>query len=199
VERVPADRGAVVAANQLASLDSALIAVFCPRPVYWMSKIELFEVPLLDDVLSWVGSFPIHRGAADRDGLRHACELVRAGHVVGVHLEGTRQKFGYPGEMKGGGLWIALRERAPVIPCGIESFQWSLRSRRSCAVVWGDPIALDGLPRGREGLGRATDLVVPEIVRLWRLAGEAVAAGLPPELPDGSRRSGRILVENGHP
>jgi hypothetical protein len=27
-------------------------------------------------------------------------------------------------------------------------------------------------------------------VRLWRLAGEAIAAGFPEQLPDGSRRSG---------
>jgi 1-acyl-sn-glycerol-3-phosphate acyltransferase len=192
-ERLPAGSGgAVVAANQLAALDSVLISVFFPRPIYWMSKVELFEEPVLGTMLEWTGSFPIRRGSPDREGLRHACDGVRAGHVVGVHLEGTRQRFGYPGEMKGGALWIALRERVPVIPCGIESFQWSLQNRRRCAVVWGDPIETDGLPRGREGLTRAMDLVVPEIVRLWRLAGEAVTEGFPDTLSDGARRSGWV-------
>ena len=198
-ERLPTGGGgAVVAANQLAALDSALISLFFPRPIYWMSKVELFEEPLLRPMLEWTGSFPIRRGAADREGLRRACNIVRTGHVVGVHLEGTRQRFGYPGEMKAGALWIALREGVPIIPCGIESFQWSLQNRRRCAVVWGDAIETDQLPRGREGLAQALELVGPEVVRLWRLAGEAVAKGFPESLSDDACRSGWVRPAEAH-
>ena len=49
---------------------------------------------------------------------------------------------------------------------------------------------LDDLPRNRKGYAQAAERVGAEIVRLWRLAVEASAAGLPPALPDGSRRSG---------
>ena len=49
---------------------------------------------------------------------------------------------------------------------------------------------LDDLPRNRRGYSQATEIVGAEIVRLWRQAAEAAAAGLPAELPDGAKRSG---------
>jgi 1-acyl-sn-glycerol-3-phosphate acyltransferase len=84
---------------------------------------------------------------------------------------------------------IAMQEGAPVIPCAVDTFGWSPRNRRRCAVVWGEPIAIDDLPRNRKGYAEAAERVGAEIVRLWRQAAEAAAAGLPPELPDGTRRT----------
>jgi hypothetical protein len=49
---------------------------------------------------------------------------------------------------------------------------------------------VEDLPRNRKGYAEAAQRVGAEIVRLWRLAVEACAAGLPEELPDGARRSG---------
>jgi hypothetical protein len=49
---------------------------------------------------------------------------------------------------------------------------------------------IDDLPRNRKGYAAAGDRVGEEIVRLWRQAVAASEAGLPPELPDGTRRSG---------
>ena len=38
----------------------------------------------------------------------------------------------------------------------------------------------------------AGEIIGEAILRLWRQAGEAVAAGLPPELPDGTPR-GKVI------
>jgi len=38
------------------------------------------------------------RGEGDRDALRRSREVVREGGLVCVHIEGTRQRLGYPGE-----------------------------------------------------------------------------------------------------
>jgi 1-acyl-sn-glycerol-3-phosphate acyltransferase len=188
LDRVPLEGGGVVAANHFSGIDHPLIGGFCPRPIYFLAKAELFEVPLVGDFLHWIGTFPVRRGIGDRDALRWARKLVREGKLVGVHVEGTRQRFGHPGPVQTGGLMIALQEGAPVIPCAVDTFGWSLTNRRRCAVVWGEPLDLTHLPRNREGYGRAAEIVGGEIVRLWRLAAEAAAAGLPPELPDGARR-----------
>jgi len=190
VERVPRDGGAVIAANHFSGIDHPLIGVFCPRPIYFLAKAELLQIAGLGPLLRWLGVFGVRRGEGDRDALRRARELVRDGELVGVHLEGTRQRFGHPGPMHHGGLMIAMQEGAPVIPCGLDTFRWSPRNRRKCALVWGEPMRLDDLPRNRKGYAEATERVGGEIVGLWRLAAEAAVAGLPEELPDGSRRSG---------
>jgi len=190
VDRVPLEGGGVVAANHFSGIDHPLIGGFCPRTIYFLAKAELLGVPVVGAALQALGVFGVRRGEGDRDALRHARELAREGNLVGVHLEGTRQRFGHPGQMQPGGLMIAMQEGVPVIPCGIDTFGWSPRNRRKCAVVWGEPMRVDDLPRNRKGYAEATERVGAEIVRLWRLAAEASAAGLPSELPDGARRSG---------
>jgi 1-acyl-sn-glycerol-3-phosphate acyltransferase len=156
---------------------------------YFLAKSELFEIPVLGEALAWMGVISIRRGESDRDALRSAREHVRNGDVVCVHIEGTRQRLGYPGTIQTGGLMIAMQEGAPVVPLGLDTFGWSVKNRRRCALVFGEPIELDHLPRNRVGYVQAGELVREEMVRLWRLAAEAAAAGLPPVLPDGTPRN----------
>jgi 1-acyl-sn-glycerol-3-phosphate acyltransferase len=192
LDRVPASGGAVLAANHFAAIDPPLIGSFSKRAVCWMMKEELLDIPLAGELLTFTGAFPIRRGGRDRDALRTACELVADGHVVGVFVEGTRQRFGYPGPVQLGALTIALRTRAPVVPCGVESFRWSLQNRRSCAVVFDEPISFDDVPANGRGARLAAERLEARILHAWRLAAGAVAAGLPPSLPDGSRREGWV-------
>jgi 1-acyl-sn-glycerol-3-phosphate acyltransferase len=190
VERVPLEGGGVVAANHFSGIDHPLVGAFSPRMMYFLAKAELLEIPVVGHSLRGLGVFGVRRGEGDREALRKARQLVHDGHLVAVHLEGTRQRFGHPGPMQPGGLMIAMQEGAPVVPCGLDTFGWSPTNRRKCAVVWGEPMRLDDLPRNRKGYAEASERVGAEIVRLWRLAAEACAAGLPPELPDGAKRSG---------
>ena len=120
LDRVPLEGGLVVAANHFASVDHPLIGIFSPRAIYYMAKKELLDMPIIGELLIWTGAFPVKRGVADREALREARRLVREGHTVGVHIEGTRQKFGYPGEVKLGGMMIAMQEGVPVIPCAVD-------------------------------------------------------------------------------
>ena len=97
---MPATGGAVLAANHLSAIDHPLLGLHSRRSIFFLSKQELLEKPVVGEVLSWAGVFPVRRGAADREALRRACALVREGHVVGIHPEGTRQRTGHPGEMR---------------------------------------------------------------------------------------------------
>ena len=190
VERVPREGGAVVAANHFSGIDHPLIGVFSPRPLYFLAKAELMEMPGLGSLLRSLGVFGVRRGEGDREALRQAREIVRGGGLVCVHVEGTRQRLGHPGPIHPGGLMIAMQEGVPVIPLGLDTFHWSLRNRRLSAIVWGEPLRVDDLPRNRKGYAEAGERVGEELVRLWRQAVAACEAGLPPELPDGTRRYG---------
>jgi 1-acyl-sn-glycerol-3-phosphate acyltransferase len=157
-----------------------------------MAKAELLELPVVGDILMWTGAFPVRRGVGDRDSLRLAREIAGDGHLVGVFVEGTRQKLGYPGEVLPGAMMIALQEGVPIIPCGVYSFGWTRKNHMPCAIVWGEPMGLSAMPRSGRGYKRAAELVGDELRHLWRQAGEAAAAGFPEKLPDGARRSGPI-------
>ena len=191
-ERVPATGGGVVAANHLSAIDPPLVGALSPRTIYYMTKAELLEMPVVGDVLMWTGAFPVRRGEGDRDSLRLARDIAGEGHMVGVFVEGTRQKFGYPDGVLPGAMMIALQEEVPIVPCGVYSFGWSRKNRMPCAVVWGEPIDLGPIPKSGRGYRRAAELVGDELRHLWRQAAGAISAGFPETLPDGARRSGPV-------
>ena len=190
VERIPETGGLLLAANHFSGIDHPLIGVFVPRPVYFMAKAELFEIPVFGELLDWTGTFPVRRGEVDRDALRTARTVMREGRILALHVEGTRQRLGYPGPLQLGGLSLAILDDVPVVPCAVDTFRWSPTNRKRCAVVFGEPISLAGVGRGRGGSERAGEIVGAEIVRLWRLAIGAVHDGFPPVLPDGALRAG---------
>jgi 1-acyl-sn-glycerol-3-phosphate acyltransferase len=188
-DRMPKAGGAVVAANHFSEVDPAVLGVNSLRTLYYMAKVELLVVPIVGEILRWTGAFAVRRGEGDRDALRVARWAAREGHVVGMFAEGTRQSFGYPGPMHPGAAMVAIQEEVPIVPCGIDTFGWSLKNRRDCCVVWGNPISLEGLPRSGAGYKEGAAIVEQEITRLWRMAAQAVADGFPPALPDGATRS----------
>ena len=191
-ERIPRAGGLVVAANHFATLDPLFVAIFCTRSIYYMAKLELLEVPVAGEILRWLGAFAVKRGEGDRDALRVARWVAAEGHAVGFFMEGTRQKLGYPAPGHPGAAMIAIQEGVPLVPCGIDTFKWSIHNRRPCALVWGEPVDLSGLPRNGRGYKEGARIVDAEIVRLWRQAAQVVVDGFPESNDDGARRAGPV-------
>src|SRR6266571_3220716 len=100
-ERMPETGGAVVAANHFSEVDPAVLGLHSRRTLYYMAKIELLSVPVIGEILRWTGAFAVRRGEGDRDSIRVARWLAREGHIVGMFMEGTRQRFGYPVSLDG--------------------------------------------------------------------------------------------------
>lgn len=188
VERVPSEGGLVFASNHLNAIDPLLLPISCPRTIYLIAKSELLEIPIAGEVLRWLGSFGVRRGESDRDALRVARWVVTEGHAVGFFVEGTRRKLGYPGPGHAGAAMIAIQEGVQVVPCGLDTFQWSFRNPRRCAVVWGNPIDVASLPRNGKGYKEGAAIVDEAILGLWRQAAQAVVDDLPEALPDGALR-----------
>jgi 1-acyl-sn-glycerol-3-phosphate acyltransferase len=192
VDRVPDAGGLVIASNHFSTIDPLFLGIFTRRPIYFMAKLELLEMPVLGEVLRWIGAFAVRRGEGDRDALRVARWLAAQGHAVGFFMEGTRQQLGYPAPGHPGAAMVAIQEDVPVVPCGIDTFGWSMANRRPCALVWGEPIDLSGLPRNGRGYKEGARIVDEAILGLWRQAAHAVVDGFPARLPDGAARCGQL-------
>jgi len=170
--------GVILAANHTSFVDPPLVGSAIERPVHFMAKAELFEIPGLGWIISHTNAFPVRRGAADRRALRTASDLLRQGEVLAVFPEGTRSPDGRlrPGEL-GIGI-IALRSGAPVVPAGITGADRVLPRGvplplpAKLRVRFGKPLHFD------EFAGRAGDRAALEEVA--RRVTRAIAALLPP-------------------
>jgi len=183
-ERVPRHGGAVLAMNHFSWIDPPVYGAACPRRIVFMAKVEAHRVPGLGQLIRSHGTLSVRRGESDREGLRLAREAVRANHLLGMYVEGTRQRGGEPGEAKPGAAMIAMHEGVPIVPAAVYgSDTWLLGNFHPVSVAWGEPIRFDETPRNSKGYRVATAEVEAEIRRLWEFLRDMHAVGRPAGVP----------------
>lgn len=165
-QNVPAQGAAIIASNHLSWADVPLIPAFLKRRVVYMAKEEAFQgkIGLL---VRFFGAFPVKRGEADRQSIRAADELLKAGQILGMFPEGTRSKIHQLGKAHAGLGMVALRSGVPIIPVAIQGSENTFKKfRPRVTITIGEPMLLK--PKGkkitREDIDEATDLV------MWRIA-----------------------------
>ncbi len=168
IDNVPATGGVVYAINHLHWIDIPLVGALSPRTVYFVAKVEAANYPALGAFLRLHGAIPIRRGESDRDAVRRMREEARNGHVVGLFVEGTRQRTGRPGAAQPGAAMVALQEDVPVVPVAIYGTQfWTIGNFKHCSVAFGEPLLFEGLPKGGKGYKEATAVIERRIVELF--------------------------------
>ena len=120
-KRVPRKGGLLILPNHLADFDPILIQTMCRRRIRFMGKSELFKMRVLGPLLRWAGAFPVKRGEPDRDALKKAVRLLKAGEAVCVFPEGQLSEDGKLQDLKPGVGLIAKMADVPVICCGIRN------------------------------------------------------------------------------
>jgi 1-acyl-sn-glycerol-3-phosphate acyltransferase len=155
-DRVPRTGGAVYAINHLHWIDIPVVGVVSPRTVHFVAKVEAVRFPLLGRFIRAHGAIAVRRGEGDRDAVRMMRTAAREGEVVGLFVEGTRQKE-RPGAAQPGAAMVALQEDVPVIPVAVYGTQyWRIGNFAPCSVAFGEPVRFDGLRKGGRGYKEAT-------------------------------------------
>jgi 1-acyl-sn-glycerol-3-phosphate acyltransferase len=179
-DRLPRSGGIVLAMNHFHWIDIPCVGYVCPRHIYYLAKVEAHRVPGLGQVIRGFGTLSVRRGESDRDAVRRMRDVVRGGDVLGVYVEGTRQRSGVPGRAQPGAAMVALQEGVPVICAAIHgSQQWRLGNFAPVSIAWGEPMRFDGLPRGSKGYREASQQIEDELNRLWRWLRDLHEAGRP--------------------
>jgi len=182
-ERVPTVGGAVYAINHLHWVDVPIVGALSPRTVWFVAKAEAANYPLLGGFLRLHGAIAIRRGESDRDAVRRMREAARGGEVVGLFVEGTRQRGGRPGTAQPGAAMVALQEDVPVIPVAVYGTQfWKIGNFAPCSVAFGEPVLFEGLPRNGRGYKEATADIERRIHALFDWLAGVHAQGRPPGL-----------------
>ena len=115
------------------------------------------DFPVLGRFVRWHGTIGVRRGESDREAVRLMRRAARDGRVVGLFVEGTRQKTGRPGPAQPGAAMVAMQEDVPVVPVAVYGTQfWRIGNFAPCSVAFGEPLRFEGLPKGGKGYKEAT-------------------------------------------
>jgi 1-acyl-sn-glycerol-3-phosphate acyltransferase len=120
-ENIPTRGGAIIVANHVSNWDPFVLGGASPRKVYFMAKKELFKFKPLAFLLQAWGAFPVERGGADRQALETALRLLRQGKLIGIFVEGGRNRTGSAGMLtpQPGAAMLALKAGVPIIPIAL--------------------------------------------------------------------------------
>jgi 1-acyl-sn-glycerol-3-phosphate acyltransferase len=168
LENVPKTGGAVYAINHLHWIDIPLTGLLSPRTVWFVAKAEAANYPVAGAFLRMHGAIAIRRGESDREAVRRMRDEARAGHVIGLFVEGTRQKSGRPGVAQPGAAMVGMQEDVPIIPVAIYGTQfWKPGNFRRCTVAFGEPLHFEHLPKNGKGYREATAVIERRIHELF--------------------------------
>jgi 1-acyl-sn-glycerol-3-phosphate acyltransferase len=163
-ENVPLAGPLILMINHVDAIDPFIVVGVFPRPVTPMSKIEVFDVPLIGFLAKAYGAFPVRRGQADTRALRQALQVLTEDGVLLIAPEGTRSPTYSLQQGKEGMALIAARSGAPLIPVAITGTQhagryWRRLRRAPVRITIGEPFTLDagGAPLRRPLLRAMTD------------------------------------------
>ena len=171
-ENMPADGSVILAANHRSNWDPPFLATYLDRPVSYMAKQELFEVPGLGWAITRCHSFPVKRGAADRGAIKAALQALKNGSCVGLFPEGTRSKDGRLHKAEAGVALIAAMAKAPVIPAAIIGTDHIFSHGGilpQLTVVYGKPLFFEGQHHDKAELQAFSQKIMDEIARMINL------------------------------
>lgn len=118
-DRVPRQGSLIIVSNHASYLDPPLLSNAVCRPVAFMAKEELFQVPVLKQIIQLYGAYPVKRGSSDRSALRATETALAQGWAVGIFLNGTRTPDGRIPHPHLGAALIAARTQTPLLPVAL--------------------------------------------------------------------------------
>ena len=171
-ERMIQSGPVILAMNHQSYLDPPLAGSTCNRPIYFLARRTLLDVPLLGPVLPKLNVIPVNQEGVDRSAIKTVIRVLLAGNGVLVFPEGSRTVDGNLQAAEPGLGLIIAKTLAPVVPMRIFGAHEALprgggklRFARITIVV-GQPIHFtheDVGEGGKDVYGRLTQRVMDSI------------------------------------
>ncbi len=193
-DHVPSSGAVILAANHIGVIDGPLLAIFAPRPVHALTKVEMFS-GALGRFLHGAGQIPLDRFHADVRAVRTGIRTLRAGAALGIFPEGARGA-GDLERFHRGAAYFALVTGAPIVPVVLLGTRdpgghtGSLPSKGArLDLVFGAPFEVECVPwpRTRERVATVSLELRGRMLADLRAAVELTGRSLPGPLPAGEK------------
>jgi len=119
-ENVPQSGPFLAVSNHISAYDPSIVVISVDKPMGFIAKKELFEIPWLSPLISLLGAIEINREKPSVSSIRTIKQAFAAGWAVGIFIEGTRNKTpGILGQPHTGAAYFAWSNKVKILPVGI--------------------------------------------------------------------------------
>ena len=189
-QHLPRKGAVIVACNHVGIADGPLLAIFAPRPVHALTKIEMFK-GFMGHLLRAAGQIPVYRRGSDPAAIKACLRVLRDGRVLGIFPEGARGAGEFD-RFHRGAAYLALVTGAPVVP--VVQFgtrepgagNHTLPPRGGVVdMVIGPPITLDAQPwpRTKQDVEKGSFVLRDHLLEHLEAAKQVTGRSLPGPLP----------------
>ena len=120
-ENVPKDGAYIVTSNHSSYFDPFIVCLATKRSVAFMSKEELFRVPIFSRVIQALGAFSVNRQKLEIATIKLAKNILfKTNWLLGIFPEGTRIKNKQIGKINTGFGYLAKATKTKILPVGID-------------------------------------------------------------------------------
>ena len=156
LQNIIRDKSQVIVANHESWFDSFILAAVLPIPVTFVSKKEMFHVPVFSYVMRCFRFLSVDRvnPHSDLKGIDTVVALLQSHLSLVVFPEGTMTKTGKLGHFRRGAVYLAAKSNIPITPIALIGTR-KIKSRGSpwihfgiqINVVISEPVEVGGLQR----------------------------------------------------
>ncbi|WP_426573050.1 HAD-IB family hydrolase [Aquihabitans sp. McL0605] len=184
VDHIPSEGPVIIVGNHRSYFDPLAIGwamAQAGRPVRFLGKKEVFDAPVVGQMVTALGGIRVERGSGSDEPLKAAAEALSAGEAVAIMPQGTipRGRAFFDPDLKGrwGAAKLAALSGAPIVPIGIWGTEkvWPRNARTPDVLAVGHP------PTVRLRVGPPVDLAYDDPDVDTTAIMEALVALLPEE------------------
>lgn len=172
------DGTVIVCPNHISNWDPVILACVTKRPFRFMSKEELFKIPVLKQLLLALGAFPIKRGSSDIVALKMTIEMLKSGTDVCLFPQGKRHIGVSPEntECKTGVSMLLNHTKVAILPIGIYTKGFKIVPFKRVYVVIGKARDFGSFAlqdNSKQEYQRVSDEIFTDILNLVKMAQDS--------------------------
>lgn len=146
-KNIPKDRSVILASTHSSYHDPTILTFATKRNVAFMAKKELFEIPGLSTLITWLGAFSVNRRKLELSTIKTAKYILgNTKWCLGIFPQGTRIKDHAAAEIKPGFSYLAKAAKSPVLPVYIDLKKGKLPFYGNLTVKIGKPLPASNNP-----------------------------------------------------
>lgn len=175
VENIPPGKSYIYISNHSSMLDILIGLAGIPSDVRFVSKKQLFQIPIFGWAMTMAGYISIDRDRSIKAmrSIEEAARKIRDGISVILFAEGTRSKDGTIQPFKRGPFMLASKTLVPIIPVTINGASKILPKKSlrlqggTLEIIFGEPIPTDTVKNKNDELA-LMEKVRNEIIKNYR-------------------------------